>query len=392
MKKTTALMAGALLMAGASFAQNRAIKFETGTFSEVLAKAKKENKPIFMDAYTTWCGPCIWMDKNIFTNDTVADFYNQNFIAYKSDMEKGEGVELAKRYQVQAYPSLLYIDGDGNILHRSIGARQAAGLVSLGKDALNPEVRWSTYQKRYNAGERNPEFMAKYLTMKGEIALDISNELEEYFATQKDQELALRRNWKLIYYFASSSESAFFQRFVKNRSSFVSIFTPDSVDQVILGVYERDLQAALYQENAEKQKQLKTDLEKLKVKDGNRVIWYAETKAFDKSGDLKNYCLTACKLVDSYYINDPAMLNKFAWRFYEKINDKAMLQKAEGWARRAAEIKPEYAVLDTHAAVLYKLGKKKDAKLAAEKAIATGKQSGEDVKETEALLKKINSL
>src|SRR3989304_4987727 len=73
----------------------KGIHFEQATFSEILAKAKKENKMVMVDAYTTWCGPCKWMAKNIFPNDTVADFYNKHFINAKFDMEKGEGKILA---------------------------------------------------------------------------------------------------------------------------------------------------------------------------------------------------------------------------------------------------------------------------------------------------------
>jgi uncharacterized protein YyaL (SSP411 family) len=59
-------------------------------------KAKKENKLIFVDAYASWCGPCKLMVKNIFPLKTVGDYYNSHFINAKIDMEKGEGIELAK--------------------------------------------------------------------------------------------------------------------------------------------------------------------------------------------------------------------------------------------------------------------------------------------------------
>ena len=144
--KKISLLVLSLFSAASVFAQNRAIQFETGKFAEVLAKAKKENKPIMMDAYTTWCGPCKMMDKMVFTNDTVADFYNANFIAYKADMEKGEGLELAKRYEVRAYPNFLFLDAEGNVLHRSVGARPPKLFVEVVKDALNPEKRYAAYQ------------------------------------------------------------------------------------------------------------------------------------------------------------------------------------------------------------------------------------------------------
>jgi thiol:disulfide interchange protein len=85
-------------------AQKREIKFEKTKWKQVLEKAKRENKIIYLDCFTSWCGPCKWMKKNVFTNDTAADFYNANFICFEMDMEKGEGFEMAKKYNVMAYP------------------------------------------------------------------------------------------------------------------------------------------------------------------------------------------------------------------------------------------------------------------------------------------------
>ena len=83
-----------MILSVTTYSQNKYIQFETKTFAEIKALAKAQNKLIFLDAYTSWCGPCKYMAKNIFTNDTVADFYNSRFINAKIDMEKGEGVEL----------------------------------------------------------------------------------------------------------------------------------------------------------------------------------------------------------------------------------------------------------------------------------------------------------
>ena len=91
-------------------AQDKGIHFEKGTWAEVKAKAKAENKHIFVDAYTTWCGPCKWMAKNTFTDEKVGEFFTKNYIAYKLDMEKeGDGLDFAKKYKVWAVSPSLYI-------------------------------------------------------------------------------------------------------------------------------------------------------------------------------------------------------------------------------------------------------------------------------------------
>jgi thiol-disulfide isomerase/thioredoxin len=392
MKKASLFAAVACFAAFGALAQNRSVKFETGSFADVLAKAKKENKPIVMDGYTTWCGPCKWMDKKVFVNDTVADFINANFIPFKSDMEKGEGKELAKRYEVQAYPNFVFIAPDGSVLHRAVGSRPPAAFVEAGKDALNPTKRYAYYQKRYEGGDRDPEFLAQYVTIKGNAALDNTTEMNAYFATQKDADLLARRNWKRLHDYTRSTDAPEFKRFLKQREAFAKTYTQDSVDQFILTAFARDFAVLSRKPDPAKESQLKADLAKLKVKDANKLLWNMEAEAYRKKSDMKNYGITAAKLVDTYYLADPGMLNKYAWSFYESVTDKALLEKAETWSNKAVSLYPDYALMDTHAALLYKLGKKKEARTAAENAIAAGKKTGQDVAETEALLKKINEM
>ena len=152
MKKPIFFLTAFLFTGFFSFSQNRSITFEHGSWAEIIAKATKENKSVFVDAYTTWCGPCKWLAKNVFTNDTVADFFNTNFICAKIDMEKDEGIELAKKWKVQAYPTLLYFDSKGEPIHRACGAEISASgakvFLNQGKDALNPEKQFIAKQKK----------------------------------------------------------------------------------------------------------------------------------------------------------------------------------------------------------------------------------------------------
>jgi hypothetical protein len=228
--------------------------------------------------------------------------------------------------------------------------------------------------------------------MKGNLAMDNSQEMKEYFATQKGADLANRRNWRLISYYTQSTEAPEFKLLLNNRNTFAKAYTPDSVDQFILDTYNSDLQRLVRSGKTEQAEKMKTELAGMKIKDANRVIWGTDAAMYQKKGDLQNFGATTAKLVDTYYMNDAGMLNNISWAFYEKISDKKLLEKAATWSAKATALEPSYAYLDTHAAVLYKLGKKKEAQAAAKNAIATGKKAGEDVADTEALLQKINSL
>ena len=133
------LLSASILTSTFVSAQTQTIQFESGTWEEIKAKAVKENKLIFLDAYATWCGICKKMDRNVFTNDSVAAHFNTHFINAKIDMESGEGLALAKQYHVTAYPNLLFIDGQGKLMHRTIGGLKAPEFIELARDLQNPE-------------------------------------------------------------------------------------------------------------------------------------------------------------------------------------------------------------------------------------------------------------
>ena len=143
--------------------QHRSIIFADTSWAAIKAKALKENKPIFMDAFASWCGPCKWLAANVFTNDTVADYYNDTFINAHFDMEKGEGLELQKLYNVYVYPTLLFINANGELIHRGVGSMPVADFVSLGKLAVNPEKNLASFNKRFASGTRDADFMYNYL-------------------------------------------------------------------------------------------------------------------------------------------------------------------------------------------------------------------------------------
>lgn len=102
------------------------IKFQSMSFADALKQAQKEKKIIFIDAYASWCGPCKLMAKNTFTDAKVGEYFNSKFINLKIDMEKdADGPEIMKKYKVSAYPTFLFIDGNGKLVHSLLGYHNA---------------------------------------------------------------------------------------------------------------------------------------------------------------------------------------------------------------------------------------------------------------------------
>ena len=104
--------------------------FRNLAYADALAAAKAEGKLLFVDCYTSWCGPCKQMTEKVFPQKAAGDYFNPRFVCVKYDMEKGEGVELAKQWGVRAFPTFLIIRSDGTIQHRLVGADDLEAFIA----------------------------------------------------------------------------------------------------------------------------------------------------------------------------------------------------------------------------------------------------------------------
>jgi thioredoxin 1 len=112
------------------------IVFIENSWDEALKQAGLQKKYIFVDAYATWCGPCKMLKAQTFTDDKAAAFYNSNFINVAIDMEKGRGPELARQWQLRAYPTLIIFDSKGKPVLGTVGFIKPDELIRFGREAL----------------------------------------------------------------------------------------------------------------------------------------------------------------------------------------------------------------------------------------------------------------
>lgn len=107
------------------------IKFINKDWSSILLLAKQQHKPIFVDAYAIWCAPCKELKSSTFRDRKLAVYFNAHYINVSIDVEKGEGTGLADKYDVNSYPTLLFIDGEGNLIKKKEGFVDAKQLMAI---------------------------------------------------------------------------------------------------------------------------------------------------------------------------------------------------------------------------------------------------------------------
>lgn len=145
MKNSLVILAGIALViliaantfgTGSGTKSENGIAFHQGSWNEALALAKKENKIIFLDVSASWCGPCKMLKARTFPNSEVGAFYNQNFINVAVDGEEGEGIDLARKYKIRSYPSLIFVNGNGQVVAQTAGYHNPKEFIELGKEVI----------------------------------------------------------------------------------------------------------------------------------------------------------------------------------------------------------------------------------------------------------------
>jgi thiol:disulfide interchange protein len=116
----------ALLLVAASLSAQGATKWEHD-YQSALKRAKAENKVIFMDLWTEWCGPCQLLQKNVFPSAegqaALAKVVPFSSLVQKRDgTPLPEGTKLADQFQLNAFPTLVILDSNGKELRRQVGA------------------------------------------------------------------------------------------------------------------------------------------------------------------------------------------------------------------------------------------------------------------------------
>lgn len=184
---TTILVAFAALTANA---QGMEFMPEGSLFKDAIAKAQKENKMIFLDCYTSWCGPCKALAAKVFPTKEVGDYMNPRFVCIKIDMEKGEGPELNRKFEISAYPTMIIFNKDGGEIGRMVGGGNVESFLSRVKEK-SVDTGVASMDKRFDDGDRDPQFLMQYVeTLGSAYKRERANDVAEAILLGKENTFA----------------------------------------------------------------------------------------------------------------------------------------------------------------------------------------------------------
>lgn len=389
MKRTLTLLF--LLIYLASFSQET-INFQDTSFKEILAKAKKEKKLVFMDAYASWCGPCKLMEKNIFTLPAVKEYYNANFINARFDMEKGEGRDIAVKYGVRSYPSFLFINGDGELVMQNFGYMGEQDFLAIAKEANNPKFASNSSKELFEQGESDPNFLLNMMKLYAQSDYELAKKASERYFKVKNEDELTRDDIGMLLYFLKSPSDPNYQIFKDRKDAITKIMSEDIYKQ-----FDVNIKISKVMENSLDQNTgvinddyffknaipLVGKTEAEIALNRMKVIYYPNVRNFK---EYEKAALAYYKDADNF---DTEELLKAAWLFSEHVDNKTSLKKAEEWAEKAV-MKYESSENTYILAKIYaKTGNKSNAKMYAEMSKNLATQNGKDSSAAEQLLQSL---
>ena len=174
-------------------------KFRELTFKEALAAAKKEGKLVFVDCYTSWCGPCRDMAEKVFPQKEAGDYFNPRFVCVKYDMEKGEGEELAKRFEVRAYPTFLIVRPDGTAQHKIVGGSDLKAFIAQVEEGLDEKKNLLFLNEAYERGGMDTHQLMAYYSALTKAEEERADQVRsELWKKLTEQEKTTAEYWSLI--------------------------------------------------------------------------------------------------------------------------------------------------------------------------------------------------
>lgn len=368
--------------------------FFSGSWDEAFQKAKQENKFVFIDCYTDWCSWCKVMDRETFPDTAVSRELSSHFVAIRREMQQdAEGRAIRLKFHVKAYPSYLILSADGKLVSYITGYSPAPEFLQKLRDSQVP-ARQSAFPGF--STKLDPGFPSYFLDLQDPGKTKENRENEERYILQAQQLLDTCSNlygevpWATMWIFMEI-DPKYDKWILDNADTLNDLYGDFNVSGMLMSsIGKRVIKAAADNDRELLSQALADCRHSGKDSTGARLNFLLLFTNIQSDWTMMQDVLQLCADTADFSKPDPAyLLNDFSWQIYERCGDSSVVASAAIWMEKCCSLYPEYALLDTYAALLYKSGRYEKAEKIAEQAIVQGKKEDKDIAGTEELLKKI---
>ncbi|SIQ77972.1 thioredoxin family protein [Chryseobacterium sp. RU33C] len=387
------IISGISIFCAIATSAQEAIQFQELPYKDIIAKAKKEKKLVFIDAYASWCGPCKMMEKNVFTQKSVSDYYNTNFINARFDMEKGEGRDIASKFGVRSYPTYLFLNGEGELVSRNTGYMEESLFVAMAQDINSPGNKKGSLKDRFAGGEKDPEFLINIMKLNANSDYEFAKKASErYFQNKKKTEELTKDEIGFLLYFVKSSEDTNYNVFASRKAEIIKYLPEETYNE-----FDAQLKLGKIVEQSidDKNKKINDDYfmkaaEPLVGKEAAvKKLNQTKLSYYEQNSNFPEYEKAALEYYKNSDAFDPNELLRAAWIFADHVKTPSSLKKATEWAEKSV-MRSETSENTYILARLYHLtGNKEMAKNYAEMSKNMAVQSNKDSQLADELLKQI---
>lgn len=315
------------------------IQFQALPFKDLVSKAKKENKLVFIDAYASWCGPCKMMEKNVFTRKSVGDFYNKNFVNARIDMEKGEGREIAQKFGVRSYPTYLFLNSDGELISQNVGYMEESVFLAMAQDINSPSNKKGSLKERFENGEKDAQLLINIMKLNSNSDYEFAKKASErYFENRKKTDELTKEDVGFLLFFLKSTQDVNYKTFIEKKEDIIKYLPEENYKEFNNQLL---LSQAAEQSIDLKNKTLNEDYfmkiaEPLVGKD-NAKMKFNQIKMgyYEQTSNFHEYEKAALEYYKNPDAFEPNELLKTAWVFSDHIKTPSSLKKAAEWAEKS---------------------------------------------------------
>lgn len=344
------------------------IQFYDGTWEEAKAKAASEDKLIFVDAYAEWCGPCKRMAKTVFTDEGVGEYFNAQFVNMKIDMEKDMGRKFGQSYPVSAFPTLFFIDKNGDVLKKVVGGRGVEEFLALGESIAGSYDRSGDLAKLYEEGDRSYEVVLKYvkaLNNANKSSLKIANDY-----LRDSQDMTQEQRAEFLYEALTTADSRLFNLFVKEKETITKLKGEASVQQKIEDACWNTIETAISFESPELLTEAKEKMSTYGQDKSSEFQYYADYRYAKATANVSLLDESALNIAKHIASDDAEKLHDICNEIlqYKNLNPE-ILKSSEKIAKMAADKSESPEYIFTYAKILKENNKDKKAIKEAQKAL-----------------------